>query len=276
MKGKWPYMMLLLAIGMGLGTTYLIYQWMGQQAEAKPKASGLLVKPVVVAAQDLAPGTTLNQDMLKVIKWPWDNVPEGAIGKPEELMGRVVLVQTYAGETLMESKLAAEGMTGGMTAIISPGKRALSVRVNEIIGVAGFVTPGTHVDVLLTIDDDKVRRGKVDAITKTILQNVKVLASGQTVMQVNDEPVLVNVVTLELTLEDSEKLTLAVNRGQLQLALRHQTDDEEVKTAGINTPQLIPAPRRVRKRVASAPAPEPVIVEVIRGNKRTQQKMKDQ
>jgi pilus assembly protein CpaB len=277
MRGRWPYLMLLVAIGLGLATTYLAYRWMERQTEARPKGGeGLLLKSVVVAGVDMAPGTKLSVGSLKVIKWPWDSVPKTAANEPSQLVDRVVLVPIAAGEPVLESKLAAQGMEGGLTAIISAGKRALSVKVDEIIGVAGFVMPGTRVDVLVTLEDKQNR--KVDATAQTILQNIKVLTSGQKVMQEKEKPVLVNVVTLEVTLEEAEKLALAANRGRIQLALRNQTDEEEIITRGINTPQLIARPKPVKaaapKAVRKAPAVDKrdqVIIEVIRGDKRTKQ-----
>jgi len=273
MGRKWPYLMLLLAIGLGLATTYLVYRWMGQQAEASPKGEGLLLKSVVVAAVDLAPGTKLNMESLKVIKWPWDSVPKTAASDPNQLVNRVVLVPIAAGEPVLEPKLAAQGMEGGLTAIIRPGKRAMSVRVDEMIGVAGFVAPGTYVDVLVTVEEKENR--KLDATAKTILQNVKVLTSGQKVVQEKDKPVLVNVVTVEVTPEEAEKLALAANRGKIQLSLRNQTDKEAITTRGISTPQLTALPRPIRPASPTIKAPiyepEKVIVEVIRGDKRTKQ-----
>lgn len=277
MRGRWPYLMLVVAIGLALATTYLTYRWMERQAEARPKGDGLLLKSVVVAAVDLAPGTKLSAGSLKVIKWPWDSVPKTAANNPSRLIDRVVLMPITAGEPVLESKLAAQGMEGGLTAIITEGKRALSVKVDEIIGVAGFVTPGTHVDVLVTLEDKGNR--KLDATAQTILQNIKVLTSGQKVMQENEKPVLVNVVTLEVTPEEAEKLALAANRGRIQLALRSQTDEKEVTTRGINTPMLIDRPRPVKPRVIyKTPKRRPivkerddVVIEVIRGDKRTRQ-----
>jgi pilus assembly protein CpaB len=272
--------MFVVAIGLGVATTFLAYQWMARQAEARPKGEGILLKPIVVAAVDLAPGSKLDQDSLKVMKWPWESVPSGAIPEPHPLIDRVVLAPIAAGEPIFESKLAAEGMEGGLTAIISPGKRAMSVKVDEIIGVAGFVAPGTRVDVLVTLEEKENR--KLDATSQTILQNIKVLTSGQKISKEKDKPELVNVVTLEVSLEEAEKLALAANRGRIQLALRNQTDEEDIATQGISTPQLVNRPKPeipvarpiiVRKGpvVEKEKERESIIVEVIRGDKRTRQ-----
>jgi len=276
MRGKWPYIMLFLAIVLGMTTTYLVYRWMEGQVEAMPKGPGLILKPVVVAALDLAPSTKLRLESLKVINWPWNSVPKTAASDPKELVDRVVLVPVAAGEPILQSKLAAQGIEGGMTAIISPGKRALSVKVDEIIGVAGFVLPGASVDVIVTIDDKQNRI--FDAAAKTVLQNIKVLAVGQKVMQEKDEPVLVNVVTLEVTLEEAEKLALSINRGRLQLALRNQSDDRETPTGGIHISRLIntTSPVKVVTNSEKRDSKEKnVIVEVIRGDKRSRFEFKE-
>jgi pilus assembly protein CpaB len=272
MKGKWPRMILLVAAVLGLATTYLIYHWMERQtdANAAPRQENILVKPVVVATVDLPPGSKLRPEHLKVIQWPAESLPVGVMSASDLLTDRVVFLPIVAGEPMMESKLAPKGTSGGLTAIITTGKRAMSVKVDEIIGVAGFVMPGSFVDVLVTLED-RVNQ-KLDAAAQTILQNVRVLTSGQKIVNEKNQPVLVNVVTLEVTPEEAEKLALAANRGRLQLALRNQVDREETQTFAIHTPQLIREQSRPHHLAESPPPPaRPLVVEVIRGNKRTNQ-----
>jgi pilus assembly protein CpaB len=269
MKWKWPQIMFVVAIGLGLVTTYLVNRWMERQAgtNAAPTHENILVKPVAVAAVDLVPGTKLHPESFKVVRWPTESMPPGAISEPNALSDRVVLLPIVTGEPIMEAKLAPKGTEGGLTAIISPGKRAMSVKVDEIIGVAGFVVPGSFVDVLVTIDDKNNR--KSEAAAQTILQNIKVLTSGQKIVNEKNQPVLVNVVTLELTPEETETLALASNRGRLQLALRNQWDKQEPKIFAVHIPQLIKSPPQpVAPR---HPRYEPFTVEVIRGEKRTNQ-----
>lgn len=278
MRGRGPMLMLFMAIGLAFATTYLVYRWMSQQA-GMPQRATVLTQQVVVAALDLAPGTPLRSEFFKVIRWPQESVPKAAFTEPNVLVDRVTLSPILAGEPILASKLAGQGMEGGLSAIIQPGKRAVSVKVDEIIGVAGFVVPGTHVDVLVTVEEKENR--KLDATVLTILQNIKVLTSGQKVMQEKDKPIVVNVVTLEVSPEEAERLALASNRGRIQLSLRNQIDEVEAETAGINTLQLIRGrdeePTIVRPRVARivkpVPVQEPETVEIIRGDSRSKQKV---
>ncbi len=269
MKVKWPYLMLAVAIGLGLATTLLISRWMERQAELQtgPREEQLVVRPIVVAALDLVPGAKLREESLRVMKWPADSLPPGSQSDPSKLVNRVALQPIVSGEPIMEAKLAPEGTEGGLTAIIAPGKRAMSVKVDEIIGVAGFVMPGSYVDVLVVLEDSKTRHKGLDAAAQTILQNVKVLTSGQKIINEKKEPVLVNVVTVEVTPEEAEKLALASNRGRLQLALRNQFDREESQTYAIHTPQLIKT-----RYVPAVARKTGVVVEVYRGVKKTEEK----
>ena len=146
----------------------------------------------------------------------------------------------------------------------------MSVRVDEVIGVAGFVAPGTYVDVMVTLDD---RQNKNKGATvKTILQNIKVLASGQRVEQAKDKPTLVNVMTLEVTVKEAQKLALAANHGRIQLALRNNSDDKKAEMAHIHTQQLLYGPPKMIKK-GNKRVPERITVEIIRGDKRSKQRV---
>ncbi|HSG06040.1 MAG TPA: Flp pilus assembly protein CpaB [Nitrospiria bacterium] len=267
MRSRGPYIALATAIALGLLTTFLAYRWMQGQALAKPapQAETLLVASVVVAALELPPGSVIQKESLKMMSWPKNSMPEAVITDPGFLLGRVIIAPMLPGEPFTESKLAAKGVEGGLTAIIEPGKRAMSVRVDEIIGVAGFVAPGTFVDVLVVLES---KNKGVDATIKTLLQNIKVLASGQKIMQEKDKPSLVNVMTLEVTVDEAQKLALAASRGRLQLALRNQTDNKEIKTPHIHTHQLLGGPPKMVKK-GNTTVPERVTVEVIRGDERS-------
>ena len=262
---KWPQIIFTLAIVLGVGTTWLVYHWLEQQTSARAPKAELSTQEVVVAAVDLAPGTQIRPESLKMTKWPVESLPPGAFTVAETAKDRVVLQPIMAGEPVMESKLAAVGTNGGLTAIISPGKRAMSVRVDEIIGVAGFVVPGTRVDVLATIDEEHQN----GAAAQAILQNIKVLTSGQKIINEKNEPASVNVVTLEVTPQEAERLALASNRGRIQLALRNQIDTDQPQTYAVRTPELLTLQAHAAK--PSAPAPKQFVVEVIRGNKRSSQ-----
>ncbi|HEY5648222.1 MAG TPA: Flp pilus assembly protein CpaB [Nitrospiria bacterium] len=267
MRSRGPYIALAAAIALGLLTTFLAYRWMQSQAYAKPapQTEKIAVAPVVVSALELPPGSILQKESLKTVNWPKTSIPDTAIGNPDYLVGRVIVAPMLTGEPFTENKLAAKGVEGGLTAIIAPGKRAMSVRVDEVIGVAGFVAPGTFVDVMVVLEG---KTKGVDATIKTLLQNIKVLASGQKVVQEKDKPSLVNVMTLEVSVEEAQKLALGATRGKLQLALRTQTDDKEVKTPHIHTHQLLGGPPKMVKR-GKKKVPEKVTVEIIRGDERS-------
>ena len=269
--------MLLLAIGTGLATTYLAYRWMNKRiASASTNKGGFLTRAIAIAASDLEPGAKLHPESFKVVQWPMESVPKMAAVNPDQLNNRVVVTQIMAGEPILQSKLAAEGTEGGLAAIITQGRRAMSVKIDEVTGVAGFVLPGSRVDVLVSVEDKENR--KLDTTAQIILQNLRVLTSGQKLVRDKDQdkPILVNVVTLEVTPDEAEKLTLAAHRGRLQLALRRYADSDEVNTSGISLPRLIrpgkeePTPRPVSstgKKVIPRPAAQspPKIIEIMRG-----------
>jgi pilus assembly protein CpaB len=287
MRWRWPYQIFLLAIGLGLMTSYLVYRWMAEQAEARvvPVEAPRPEKSVVAAGMDLLPGTKLGPESIKVIQLPLESVPSTAIDL-EKAEGRVLLVPVVAGELILEPKLAPPGTEGGLSALVSPGKRAMTIRVDEMLGVTGLIVPGSYVDVLATMEDTQGRN--LDATTKTILQNIKVLPSlGKSGGDKKESSS--SMVTLEVDPEEAEKLALAAHRGRLQLALRNQVDDLQSQTRGLNTLELIrgpkpPAPIRMAKPEKSL-MPEKVLiqekpvekpperpsVEIIRGDQRSKQ-----
>lgn len=243
MGGKWPYIVLIFAILLGGFATLLVSRYAGDRGN-KTSVSGksLFLKPVVVSVVDLTAGSKLSPESMRVAEWPEEAVPKTAVGEIKQLIGRVLIVPISAGEPILQSRLAAEGIEEGLTAIISPGKRAMSVKVDEIIGVAGFIAPASRVDILVTIEDNSGRI-KMESTAKIILQNIKVLASGQKLTREEKKVDLVNVVTLEVTPEEATKLALAANKGKLQLALRNQIDQEETKSNGISALELIDSVR---------------------------------
>ncbi len=234
---------------------------------------------LVVAAIDLPVGTMLRAEDVRVIDWHSSVLPTGYYGSPAEVIGRGLITSVSANEPLMAPKLADMESGGGLPIVIPQGMRALPVRVDEVIGIAGFVLPGTRVDVLLTITP----RGQTNDIpsTRIILQNLRTLASGQTIQQdANGTPQTVSVVTLLVTPEQAERLTLAGNEGKIQLALRNTLDILEATTSGIRADALIAVPRtgpqtasgttvRVAAPAASSQNTAPVIVEMYRGGERT-------
>jgi pilus assembly protein CpaB len=264
---------LILAIGSGGAASILTYRILKNRQMSDlvggPKPAPTF--PMVVAAVKLPYGTVLQAEHVKTMEWASTVRPEGSFSDPQAVLGRAITEGVVPGEPVLEGRLAPKDAGGGLASIIPKGKRAVSVRVNEIIGVAGFVLPRTRVDVLVSVNPGG-EKGR--SASKMILQNVEVLAAGQKIEQAEDgKPETVNVITLLVTPDDAERLTLASNEGDIQLALRNSLDLDSVITAGANLSALVheAAPRVVAKtRGERPPAPRPSpTVEVIRGSKRT-------
>ncbi len=184
---------------------------------------------VIMAASTIEAGTTLLATQLKVVTWPSAVAPEGAHSDEKKLLGRVARQPILAGELVLESKLASLESKGGLASIITLGKRAISVRVNDVVGVAGFALPGNYVDVLVSARDDSGQ-----PFSKVVLSHVKVLAIAQDTTADPTKPKVVNAVTLELIPEEAEKLDLARSIGSLSLVLRNEIDNSESKSVGAN------------------------------------------
>jgi pilus assembly protein CpaB len=248
------------------------------QRSAQQQARAMETQAVVVAASDLTWGTVLTKDMLKTEAYLKKGLPEGAHQDPAKVEGRTLIFPAKVGEPIFESKLAPAGTQGGgVAAVIAPKKRAMAVKVDKIIGVSGFVHPGNRVDVLVTINDQV----KVTVpITKTVLENVLVLAAGPEMDKSGkkEKPSNVDVITLEVTPEEGEKLALAGNEGKLQLSLRNSADSAEVITRGTTIPALLASytngqqtnpqkPVAKSTKPAAKPASPAFSVELIKGDK---------
>ncbi len=268
-------LVLLLAIAAGGGLAFGTYRYM---QNVPVKTVSLPTKPVVVAATDLELGAQIRPDDLRVVEWPESAMPAGAFSAPDEIIGRGLVMPMIQNEPILPMKLAGKDAGSGLPVVIPEGKRAVSVRVNDVIGVAGYVLPGTRVDVLATASPTT---SQADTTTKVVLTNVQVLAAGTKMEQDTEQgkPVSVNVVTMLVTPEESERLTLGATEGKIQLALRNPLDKTEPATPGIRPAALLgtapagPAKRGVSSRprpvavIAAVPTPEPT-VEIIRGDKR--------
>jgi pilus assembly protein CpaB len=212
--------------------------------------------------------------------------------KKEDALGRGVVSSIYEGEPIIENRLAARGAGAGLAATIPPGMRAAAIRVNEVVGVAGFVVPGQRVDVLV-LGVPPGNPANTGTITKTILQNIQVLSAGQDMQQdTQGKPVTVQVVNVLVTPEQAETLSLVSNDMRIQLILRNPLDTKETKTPGVAASNIFsgttfkmpgpapasprPLPARVAVAAAPPPVPLPVVVEVIQGTKRSELKFKDQ
>jgi pilus assembly protein CpaB len=228
-------------------------------------------RPVMVAVMDLGIGAELRHEDLKAIDWPVASVPAGAFASAEELVGRGLIQPVAPYEPLLPSKLASADAGAGLPPVIPEGFRAVSVRVNDVIGVAGYVLPGTRVDVVATVNPTLQAP---DVTSKVILTNVQVLAAGTKIERdvEGNKPIAVSVVTLLVNPEQAERLTLASTEGKIQLALRNPLDQTAPATPGIRPAALLgstPAPG-VRRAAAPPRAPAPT-VEIIRGDKRAQE-----
>jgi pilus assembly protein CpaB len=245
---------------------------------------------VVVASANLTLGDELDADDVRVVEWPASSVPASAFHTVDDVVGRGVIAPMVQHEPILPDKLASKDAGAGLPPAIPEGKRALSVSVNEVIGVAGYVLPGTRVDVLATVNPSQ---NQTDVTSKVILTNVPVLAAGTRIERdgTDNKPISVTVVTLLVDPAESERLTLASTEGKIQLALRNPTDTTAPATPGIRPAALLgamrapaPAPSLrtaapARKTVVvqaaaapAAPAAAPVpTVEIIRGDKRAQE-----
>jgi pilus assembly protein CpaB len=254
-----------------------------------PKGSTAMpTQQVVVAANDLDVGAEITREDIRVIDWPKGSVPAQAITDPKDVIGRGLVLPVIQNEPILPMKLADKNAGGGLPPAIPPGLRALSVRVNEVIGVAGYVLPGTRVDVLATVNPGNQQS---DITSKVILTNVQVLAAGTKIERdVHDNKAIpVSVVTLLVAPEEAERLTLASGEGKIQLALRNPLDKETPSTPGVRPAMLLgynaaTKAAQVRGRVvanangktpqaaaASIPATDvspAATVEIIRGDKR--------
>jgi len=227
-----------LSLIIAVAGSYFLYRWIERQRAPKEimqvQAEAF---PVVVAAANLPWGTKLTPEMIKTASYLKDSLPSGYFASPKDLKDRILLIPLNLNDPITEAKLAPVSVeTGGVNAVLKSGKRAIAVKGDKVIGLSGFIKPGNRVDVLVTIKDPEKKEEK----TKTILENIPVLATG-TQIQENEkgEPMPVDVYTLEVTPIGSEKLALAAAEGRLQLALRPATDTDEVYTEGITVPQLL-------------------------------------
>ena len=244
---------------------------------ATTHAAIIPMRNIVVAAAPLALGTRLEASKLRTISWPATQPVAGMCTRVEDCTNRALMTSVAENEPILESKLAPKAAGAGLAATIPQGMRAMSVAVNDVIGVAGFVTPGTAVDVLVTGAVAGANQGGQN-ITRTILENVKVLAAGQKIQQdAEGKPQTVPVITLLVTPEDAARLAMASTQGKIQLALRNAVDTDAVPPAAVLQTSLFasdtPAPVLVAKhspapKVERPAAPAPYVVEVITGSKR--------
>jgi pilus assembly protein CpaB len=278
MKNKRALIVMTIAILFGMAAVVFASRWL---LNHPVNTSGT----ILVAASDISLGQRLTPEMFKQAEWPADSVPRGAFTDPQKLSGRVLKSNLLMGEPVSEVKLAPSGTLGGLSALITEGKRAITVRVNDVIGVAGFALPGNYVDIIVSTQKESALGpdAREQNISKIVLERILVLAVAQEVNRDETKPKVVNAVTLEVTPEQAEQLDLARSVGTLSLALRNQVDPAAAGTTGATKlsllPQTSPAPVKVASRPAPVARPAPVIVKaaardcvtVLNGLRKTQE-----
>jgi len=271
------------ALALGTIVSYSVYRTL-QSKTGGDAAPGV---EVVVAANDIAVGAKVGESDVKTVRYTAADLPANAFHLKTSVVGRGAILPIAKGEFFLPNKLAGENAGSGMPSLIPPGMRAISVRVNEVIGVAGFVVPGTRVDVLLTGNPS----GAPEQQTTTVLENVAVIATGQKLERNTvGEPLVTPVITLLVSPDDAQKLTLATTQGKIQLALRNPLDTKQQELASVNTGSLykgvptpvhVAAPTRPKSIKRTTPVPVTAMpsgysVEVIKGTKKDVTKFQEQ
>ncbi len=275
-------LMLLIAAIAGLAAVLMAARWMQSQNGGQGR--------VAVANVEIPLGSPITPEMVRMTDWPQSSLPLGAFSAADKVLGRVVTGTLQRGEPVLEARLAPVGTKGGLSAVVAAGKRAMTVRVNDVVGVAGFALPGTFVDVIVSTQEDGSKRNDRDqTISKIVLERILVLAVAQEADRDSTKPKVVNAVTLEVTPEQAELLDLARSVGTLSLVLRNQSERMAVSTVGATkqlllsggskatTPEPVAPQAALRRKpatllaVAVAPAADRQCVEIIRGlNKATE------
>jgi pilus assembly protein CpaB len=264
-----PANLLFLALLIAALGAALVYRYLrGQQdelEEAKTKALGSVVE--VVVADELIPiGSRIKDGQVKIVRWPKDAEPDGALYKPDAAVNRVARVTIQKNQPIVNSYLVTEA-AGLLPLLIPEGRRAMSVKVDKVSGVSGFITPNSFVDVLASGQVD--RAGEREERSKLILQNIKVLAIGTEIEQKDDGAVEVPTVTLLVLPDEAEKLTLATRKDPIRLALRNYRDNSDVSTPGLSMNELFGRKGRVARNGKVAPARPSM--EILLGETRTRQ-----
>jgi pilus assembly protein CpaB len=272
---KRPGTIFLFAIVIGVLCSTIVYRNLNAQRaeiDAARRAMQIRTTEVLVASQSIPIGTRIDASQVRAVSWPADIEPEGALRDQGAVVGRIARTAIDKNQPMVDSLLVNEG-AGLLPLLITEGMRGISVKVDDVTGVSGFITPNSRVDVLVSGNDGV---GTGEQKSKVILQNVKVIAIGKSIEQKDEKPVEVPTVTLLVTPADAEKLTLATRQEPVRLALRNYRDDEFVGTPGITTRALFgyvpppPPPTIVKARVHRAPPPR-FAVDVLLGSKMIRQ-----
>ncbi len=243
-------------------------QWVNRQVEQRSTPHAV---KLVVASTNIVAGGRLSPELLRVVDWPAENPISGSFSETQPLLNRIVNINLSAGEPVIAQKLAPVGSKAGLSSLITPGMRAVSVRVNDVAGVSGFALPGNHVDVMVNVQDDQGRM-----VSKIVLQQIMVLAVAQDASVKDDvKAKVVGTVTLEVTPQQAEKLDLARSVGNLSLVLLYQVDHTPVVTYGVRKAELlgqdgkgVAVPPRTVPSGPAASGQSTDTIEVIRGTAR--------
>lgn len=260
MRNSRAFLIIGVALFLALAAVLAAAKWMSEQGPAGTR--------VVVAAADIVQGSRVLPASLELVEWPSGTLPAGAITDLKQLSNRVARADIGRGEPVLENKLAPAGTMGGLSAVVAAGKRAMTVRVNDVVGVAGFALPGNYVDILVNLQAGAADNGvREQSISKIVLERILVLAVAQESSRDDTKPRVVNAVTLELAPEQVEKLDLARSIGSLSLVLRNQIDPQPANTAGatresvLGLPALVaqtrPAPKSLDLPMPPVAAPRP-------------------
>ena len=289
-------LVLIFALVVSAAASAVLYRLISTQLSANKQEATV---KVVVATRNLASGDLIKDSDVALADWT-GTPPKNALLKKEDAVGRGVVDAIYQGEAVMDNRIAARGAGAGLAATIPQGMRAVAVRVNDVVGVAGFAIPGMHVDILLA--GTPPGGGNGGTVTKTLLQNIEILSAGQNIQKdAEGKPIVVQVMNLLVTPEQAEILSLASNDARIQLVLRNPTDKEETKTPGAVMANLFGggvarvstdaagAPKRIAKKAPPPPPPPPppaveppkpppppIVVEVIHGSRKVSSQFKSE
>ena len=225
--------MFLIALGAAIGAVFIAAKWLQQRSTQ--------VNQVAVAAQEINMGQKLTSNMFKLVSWPANIMPPESFSDLKKLDGRVTKSALQVGEPILATKLAPEGSLGGLSAVIAEGKRAITVRVNDVVGVAGFALPGNFVDIIVNTqkEEGSGNNKSTKEISKIVLEHILVLAVAQEAGRDETTPKVVNAVTLEVSPKQAEMIDLARSIGDLSLVLRNQADMVNAKTEGVTKNSLL-------------------------------------
>lgn len=260
------------ALVVAAGATYGVYKLLQHSRESARVAT----VPVVVAMADLPEGATIDRSMVTANPWPVPTIPAGSFTSPDSVVGRVTRVSVFKGEPIVPGRLAPVGTGPGLEVKITPGKRAMALRINDVAGISGFIQPNSRVDVMVTLANQS--SGQKQQVAKLFMENMRVLSVGHEVQRdAQGKPTNATTATLEVTPDEAERLAVAASQGSIQLVLRGYGDPDSIDTKGAtshdvlsqlrieqptpvrNVSRSAPRPRKVTPE--PAPAPPPVVVE---------------